>query len=51
MHKRRKLKNQLDPAAVDKGTVVNYLDTPKGIRKILLTLVAHCKGGAGAAGS
>ncbi len=35
------IKEPADPAAVDKGTVVNYLDTPKALEDFADVLVAQ----------
>lgn len=40
------VKEPADPAAVDKGTVVNYLDTPKALEDFAEVLVAQAGAGA-----
>ena len=42
------VKEPADPAAVDKGTVVNYLDTPKALEDFADVLVAQAGAGAAA---
>lgn len=42
------IKEPADPAAVDKGTVVNYLDTPKALEDFADVLVAQAGAGAAA---
>nr|DAN25204.1 MAG TPA: major capsid protein [Caudoviricetes sp.] len=42
------VKELADPAAVDKGTVVNYLDTPKALEDFADVLVAQAGAGAAA---
>lgn len=42
------IKELADPAAVDKGTVVNYLDTPKALEDFADVLVAQAGAGAAA---
>ena len=43
------VKEPADPAAVDKGTVVNYLDTPQALEDFADVLVAQAGAGAAAA--
>lgn len=42
------IKEPADPSAVDKGTVVNYLDTPKALEDFADVLVAQAGAGAAA---
>lgn len=42
------VKEPADPAAIDKGTVVNYLDTPKALEDFADVLVAQAGAGAAA---
>lgn len=42
------IKKPADPAAIDKGTVVNYLDTPKALEDFADVLVAQAGAGAAA---
>lgn len=42
------VKEPADPAAVDKGTVVNYLDTPKALEDFADVLIAQAGAGAAA---
>ena len=45
---RMQIKKPADPAAVDKGTVVNYLDTPQALEDFADVLVAQAGAGAAA---